>query len=249
MEKDVMKYSKNGMVACCIIGIASIVIFIAIILLDKNISDIVLFGALLILLLVTCSFGFFKFYKQFKNPEKYISTMKDNNTINRQDLLLYNAEYSWDIAEGNYRMQYNKNNQELTDKDEKIIWKYCYSEIAFYMAYLLENNLLNVDSSINETVIMVKNRQETPDILIESMDGKLLKEDIQEEAVAFIDYALNDGFEEIDSAFEDISRRNTIGLADNYSEQYGRCLSFTFQWEDYDKIKPIIDKSYKDFNN
>lgn len=249
MEKDVMKYSKNGMVACCIVGIASIGIFTAIVLLDKNISDIVLFGALLILLLVTCSFGFFKFYKQFKNPEKYISTTKDNNTINLQDFLLYNAEYSWDIAEKNYCMQYNKNNKELTDKDEQTIWKYCYSEIAFYMAYLVENNLLNVDPSINETVIRVKNRQETPDILIESIDGKLLKEDIKEEAVDFIDYALTDGFEEIDNAFEDISRKNTIGLNDNYSEQYGRSLSFTFQWKDYDKIKPIIDKCYKDLNN
>lgn len=76
-EEKVKKYSKDGMICCGIITIISIVGFIFITIFDRNISDIAVFGGLFVLLIITCVFGFVKFYKQFNNPNnKKLITMQ-----------------------------------------------------------------------------------------------------------------------------------------------------------------------------
>lgn len=49
--------------------------------------------------------------------------------------------------------------------------KYCCTEIAFYLAWLVENEFLNLDPVMNETIEKVKNRQTMPDDLFESIDN------------------------------------------------------------------------------
>ncbi|MFR0783326.1 MAG: hypothetical protein ACLSHP_10465 [Coprococcus sp.] len=44
----------------------------------------------------------------------------------------------------------------MNEKDEEIIWKYCCTEIAFYLAWLVENEFLTLDPVINETIEKVK---------------------------------------------------------------------------------------------
>ena len=70
-----------------------------------------------------------------------------------------------------YCIQYNKKGTDLSEEDEKIIWKYCCTEIAFYLARLVENEFLNLDPVMNETIEKVKNRQTMPDDLFESIDN------------------------------------------------------------------------------
>ncbi len=137
-EEKVKKYSKDGMICCGIITIISIVGFIFITIFDRNISDIAVFGVIFVLLIVTCVYGFVKFYKQFNNP----NNKKVNNNAKTYRGYLYNSEWNWDIAEANYRIQYNKKDTDLNEKDEEIIWKYCCTEIAFYLAWLVENEFL-----------------------------------------------------------------------------------------------------------
>ena len=162
-EEKVKKYSKDGMICCGIITIISIVGFIFITIFDRNISDIAVFGGLFVLLIITCVFGFVKFYKQFNNP----NNKKVNNNAKTYRGYLYNSEWNWDIAEANYRIQYNKKDTDLNEKDEEIIWKYCCTEIAFYLAWLVENEFLTLDPVINETIEKVKKRQTMPDDLFE----------------------------------------------------------------------------------
>lgn len=244
-EESIRKNSKNGMICCSIIAIISVVIFVCIVLFDNNISDIILFGGVLGILIATCVFGFIKFYKQFNNPKNYISNVVNNGDASNFRGYLYNSEYSWDIAEANYRMQYNKNDIELNDKDIEMIWKYCYSEMSFYLVWLVDNDFLILDPTMNETIDMVKNRSETPDLLLENIDGKLSEDDVKKEILPFIDYGLNDGFESVDNFFEKIAKKNTKVLTD---DKYGGRYSFAFKWEDYDEFKTLMDKEYKDYN-
>lgn len=246
-EESIIKNSKSGMICCSIIAIISVAIFVCIVIFDNNISDIIVFGGGLGILIITCIFGFIKFYKQFNNPQKYISNVVSNDNSGNFRGYLYNSEYSWDIAEANYREQHNKNNIELDEKDEEMIWKYCYSEISFYLVWLVENDFLVSDSTMNEIIDMVKNRKTTPDYLIESIDGKLSEDDVKEEILSFIDYCLNEGFESIDNFYDKISQKNSKNLTNKYYERYGGRCSYTFKWEDYDEFKKVIDKEYKDF--
>lgn len=61
IDERVKKYSKDGMICCGIITIISIVGFILITIFDRNVSDIVLFGGIFVLLIITCVFGFMNF--------------------------------------------------------------------------------------------------------------------------------------------------------------------------------------------
>ena len=81
-EEKVKKYSKDGMICCGIITIISIF--------DRNISDIAVFGVIFVLLIVTCVYGFVKFYKQFNNP----NNKKVNNNTNTYRGYLYNSEWN-----------------------------------------------------------------------------------------------------------------------------------------------------------
>lgn len=117
------------MICCGIIAIISIAVFIFITIFDGNISNIAVLGVILVLLIITCVFGFMKFYKQFNNP----NNIKVTNNTNTYRGYLYNSEWNWDIAEANYRIQYNKKDTDLNEEDEKIIWEYCCTEIAFIL--------------------------------------------------------------------------------------------------------------------
>lgn len=247
-EENIKNYSKNGMICCGIIAIISIIIFICIVIFDNNISDIAMFGGIFALVIITCVFGFMKFYKQFNNPNNYIPKTVNNNT-NTYRGYLYNSEWNWDIAEANYRVQYNKKDTDLNEQDEEIIWKYCCSEIAFYLAWLVENDFLTLDPIMNETIEKVKNRQTTPDALFESIDMKLSEEDVSDKILPFIDYCLNDGFESIDNFFNKVSQKYAKVYTDKYSERDRRRCSYTFKWDDYDEFKKLLNKEYKDYLN
>lgn len=242
-EEKVKKYSKDGMICCGIITIISIVGFIFITIFDRNISDIAVFGVIFVLLIVTCVYGFVKFYKQFNNP----NNKKVNNNTNTYRGYLYNSEWNWDIAEANYRIQYNKKDTDINEKDEEIIWKYCCTEIAFYLAWLVENEFLTLDLVINETIEKVKKRQTMPDDLFECIDLKLSEEDVSDKILPFIDYCLNDGFESIDNFYNKVSQKYANVFADKYGVRDSRRCGFTFKWDDCDEFKKILDKEYKDY--
>ena len=245
-EENVKNYSKNVMTLCGIIAIISIIIFICIAIFDSNKSDIATFGMVFGLLIITCVFGFIKFYKQFKNPKDYIPNIAKNQTSSYRGYL-YNSEYNWDIAEANYCVQHNKEHNELNDEDEDKIWKYCCCEISFYMAWLLEKNFLTdflIQELVgNDTIKLVKNRQKTPEILL--IDGKLSDEDVKEEILPFLDYCLNDGFESIDNFYNKISEKNTKVFTDKYGELERKRFSYIFNWEDYDEFKKLLNKEYE----
>ena len=184
-----------------------------------------------------------KFYKQFNNP----NNKKVNNNTNTYRGYLYNSEWNWDIAEANYRIQYNKKDTDINEKDEEIIWKYCCTEIAFYLAWLVENEFLTLDPVINETIEKVKKRQTMPDDLFECIDLKLSEEDVSDKILPFIDYCLNDGFESIDNFYNKVSQKYANVFTDKYGERDSRRCGFTFKWDDYDEFKKLLDKEYKDY--
>ena len=129
----------------------------------------------------------------------------------------------------------------------EIIWKYCCTEIAFYLAWLVENEFLTLDPVINETIEKVKKRQTMPDDLFECIDLKLSEEDVSDKILPFIDYCLNDGFESIDNFYNKVSQKYANVFTDKYGERDSRRCGFTFKWDDYDEFKKLLDKEYKDY--
>lgn len=126
-----------------------------------------------------------------------------------------------------------------------IIWKYCCSEISFYLAWLIENDFMTLDLMMNDTIKMVKNIETTPDVLFESIDMKLYEEDVSDKILPFLDYCLNDGFEEIDDFIYEVSQRRADTFTNKYPESESRRHSFVFKWDDYDEFKRLLDKEYK----
>lgn len=249
-ENDIKANAKNAIIGLSFIIIICIIIFLCIAVFDKNISDVVLFGGVFGLVIITCGFGIGKFYKQLKNPQNFVPKANTGNIFkNKTNNLLYNAEYAWDVAEANYCAQYNKNRTELNEKDKEIIWKYCCSEVSFYIAWLVDNNFLTLDQIVSEDVNNVKNRKMRPDELFENIDMKLSEDDVSDEILPFIEYCINDGFESIDKFIFETSKKRANIYTNKYNENERIRFGFMFEWDDYDAFKEILDEEYKNFLN
>lgn len=148
------------------------------------------------------------------------------------------AEWQWDTACKIYCKQCNKNIAELSDEDESIIWQYSANHLAFFLTWLIDNDLLSIDHDDNQLdIIAVKNKTMTGyEFLMQNMDGVLTRDDLSPEIIEFVDefydeYLGNKGYS---GYMEDRLKHCVLGLE--------------FNWEDYEKIKEdVIDIAYQKF--
>lgn len=246
MDKDLVKKNAiSGMVTCGIFAVLSVVGFICIVIFDPDKSDIPLFGFVFGILLITCIFGMIKFIKQFKVPEKVMPHIAPANTSRSS---YYNAEWNWDVAEANYRVQHNLTG-ELTEQDKDMIWKYCAAEISYFIAWLTDKDLMYKDHMNEADLESIRRREMTPDDYLIGIDMKLTEDDVIEEAWPFFEYFISDGFESIDDFIEKVSRTKTDVLSDKFTEKENRHCNFVFDWAFYDEFKSLLDREYKDYLN
>lgn len=148
------------------------------------------------------------------------------------------VEWQWDTACKIYCKQCNKNIAELSDEDESIIWQYSANHLAFFLTWLIDNDLLSIDHDDNQLdIIAVKNKTMTGyEFLMQNMDGVLTRDDLSSEIIEFVDefydeYLGNKGYS---GYMEDRLKRCVLGVE--------------FNWEDYEKIKEdVIDIAYQKF--
>jgi hypothetical protein len=117
------------------------------------------------------------------------------------------------------------------------------THIGMFLTWIIENDLigeLHRDDS-QEAIQKVINRQITGrDFLVEQCDEKLWEDDLNEEGYAFTQHYYR--FESLDgkkSYIEDYL--DTLG--DNAESIY----EVENSWSNYDMLKPIIDKRYKEW--
>lgn len=244
MDEDrIKKNALNAMITCSVIAVISVIAFIFIVIFDPDKSDIPLFGALFGMMLIASVLVIIKYSKEYKEPGKVLSQHKTNNKVS---VGFYNAEWNWDVAEANYRAQYNKTGA-LTEQDHEVIWKYCAAEISYVLMWIIDRNFINVDPSTEALITAIRRREKTPDEFMECIDMKLTEDDVSDKIWPFIEYYYSDGFESIDGFFERVSKSKTNILPDIFTEKENRHCNFAFDWKFYDEFKMLLDKEYKDY--
>lgn len=117
------------------------------------------------------------------------------------------------------------------------------THIGMFIAWIINNNMIGQmhreDSA--EAIQKVLSREMTGrDFLVGACDEKFWEDDLNEEGLAFTTY-----YYQTDSA----------GAFKNYVDDYcsvlGQALDSIYEvedtWENYDKLRPLIDKKYADW--
>lgn len=174
-----------------------------------------------------------------KHPEKHINQFKTKYV----DLSSYKDEgkftsdkskWHWDSACEVYCKQFNKNPDTLTDDDIITIWEYARNHIAFFLTWLIENNYYHVEEEYEEKGLKdVKERKRTGGDILAEYDEVLSRFEISSEVIGFVDYYYDKYMEDYANFVKNELGKNVYGIG--------------FSWEDYDKVKKIIDKEYLEF--
>lgn len=125
---------------------------------------------------------------------------------------------------------------ELTDEDQEIIWDYAANHIAFFITWIIQNNFIS-SLHVNEKkdIDAVKNeKMKGKDFLMNNCDGVLLREDLSDEILEFVDlYYDTNYFDDYCDCMENELHRTVLGVE--------------FSWKDYNIFKLVIDKAYANY--
>lgn len=197
------------------------------------------------------------------NPEKYAfsnNTSMGNYDANQSIVIYKNKGYTYDTACELYCKKFNKNKEDINEKENKTIWNCSYDDIVYLFMWIVENDFYKYfeyeygdedgeEEKWMELIAKIKNRQEKPTEYFILTDGYLFKQEISSQIWEFIDkYYCNATVmknEHLEIAIIGAYEADLENFIKNElnSELYG----FDFEWEDYDKFKPIIDKAYNKF--
>lgn len=148
------------------------------------------------------------------------------------------AEWQYQSCLKEYCKINDKKEDEITEKDEELIWECSGLHISYFLTWLINNDYLNSEESgISEEVINeVKEKKiKTTKFLGSELDYTLTREDISEDIIGFVD-------DYYDKCF--------LSDYSNYMEQNGKNLfCCEFSWEDYENIEKILDKAYSKYKN
>lgn len=119
------------------------------------------------------------------------------------------------------------------------------THIGMYLTWIIENNLigqLHLDESLT-AIQQVQSRQITGrDFLVDMCDEKFWDDDLSEEGLEFTLYY-----------YQGESTENFKNYIDDYCEVLGESVESLYEiensWENYDKLKPILDKRYSDWKS
>lgn len=114
------------------------------------------------------------------------------------------------------------------------------THIGMYLAWIIHNNLigqLHRDDS-KEALEKVLNKQMTGrDFLIEMCDEKFWDEDLNEEGAAFTKYYYE----------SEINPNYLYDYTDILADEIESVYEAENSWENYEKLKPVLDKRYWDW--
>ncbi len=115
------------------------------------------------------------------------------------------------------------------------------THIGMFLTWIIDNNLIGelYIELASESIEMVKNREMTGRaFLIENCDSKFYDEMVNEEGKRFVEYY-----------YEKEGDGNYFGDYVDTFDDYENVYDVKNSWENYDKIRPVIDKRYQDWKN
>lgn len=193
--------------------------------------------------------GLFDLFKKKNNndivaeQEQKISnpTATEPQTDNSLDELM--KQFSMDKADWQYESCFeaylkanNKTEDDLTEEDEDHILESSCLMIAYFITWLINNNYLVSDISQDDINSIKERKIKTTKILTDDFDCTLLRDDISEEILDFVDdYYYNKYTPDSVNVIQSISGKE-IFLSE-------------FSWETYDKMEELINKAFSEYKN
>ena len=114
------------------------------------------------------------------------------------------------------------------------------THIGMFLTWLIDNNLIGelYEESSMDSINKVKSREMTGrDFLIEECDSK------------FYDEVVNDEGNEFIRNYYDVEDSTYFGDYADVFDDYEGIYDVENSWENYDKLKPIIDMRYQEWKN
>lgn len=114
------------------------------------------------------------------------------------------------------------------------------THIGMFLTWIIENDLIGelYKELSPESIDKVRNREITGrDFLIEECDGK------------FYDDVLNDEGNEFTVSYYDVENSTYFDDYVNVFDDYEGIYDVENSWENYDKLKPVIDSQYQEWKN
>lgn len=118
-------------------------------------------------------------------------------TEEKQPFTSDQAKWQYQSCLEEYCKLNNKKENEITEKDEELIWECSALLISYFLTWLINNNYLNPENAnISQNAINeVKERKiKTTDFLGRELDYTLTREDIFEDIIDFVDGYYYKGF-------------------------------------------------------
>lgn len=116
------------------------------------------------------------------------------------------------------------------------------THIGMFLTWIIQNDLIGklYKKTSQESIDKVKTREMTGrDFLIEECDGRFYNEVLNNEGNEFVKYYYDD----------DNANENYSGDYAKVFDEYDNVYDVENSWENYDKIKPIIEMRYQEWKN
>ena len=170
--------------------------------------------------------------KKMENKMKTDSNLKTVGNSQSNNKYTLKAKWVYDISCDYYCNQTGKSFEQLTQDDEKIIWKYASSELVFILTWLIKNNLYDKEelADYEEKIQKIKNSNILATDINESIDYTLCYEFSDDIIPFFKNYYIN---------YENFTK--TILGKEPYS--------FIGTYDDYLKFEKMINEKYDAYRN
>jgi hypothetical protein len=117
------------------------------------------------------------------------------------------------------------------------------THIGMYLTWIIQNDLIGQihrEDSIDYIKNVLSNKITGRDFLVDMCDEKFWEEDLNEEGLKFTQYY-----------YESDSNEKFKNYMDDYCDVLGQNKESIYEientWENYNKLKPILDKRYSDW--
>lgn len=148
------------------------------------------------------------------------------------------AKWQYDSAAEIYCRESGKALEELTGEDSAVIWEYSANHIAFFLTWLIDNDMLGkLHTEHIADIELVKSRRMTGfEYLSRNCDMVLAREDLSRKIVKFADFFY----------YDYCGENGYCGYME--SKLHKVVLGTRFSWEDYDAVRrDVIDAAYDKF--
>ena len=144
------------------------------------------------------------------------------------------ADWHWEDAERTYRERTGKHG-ELTEAQQNEIRHYAADHIGLFLRWIIDNGFENSDIEVvdkDECELVRRGELSGVDYLMRNCDGKFWEDDLCTNIIPFVKEYYPEYLEEYIKIIAD-----------------GKCYTILSGDKEYGKIRPIIDRAYKEFTN